>query len=190
MENPLLNIAIRSVFIWILIYIFVTAIPAASVTVFNKVIIATMVVFLSTIIEYLILAFDSPGFCKSVCGASDTADFERYLNEATERIRLQEKAGPTVAPTEAEQKKRLEDMQQQLAVQVELAQRQVQAAQASQAPAPQVTQPQVPILVAPATQPPLYPSAVPTAAPVLPAIPMVAAPQPQPASTSVPSITL
>jgi hypothetical protein len=191
MENALLNIAIRSVFIWILIYIFVSAIPAATVTTFNKIIIATMVVFLSTIIEYLIIAFEAPGFCNTVCGVSNTADFERYLNDATERIRLEEKAGPTVAPTEQARQQQYQMQQQQLGTQLDLAQQQIQSAQAVQTAQPPVPQyqppvpqyqppvPQLPVITAPATQQPVLPSAVPSAAPVLPPIPLAPAPQPQ-----------
>jgi hypothetical protein len=181
MENSLLTIAIRSAFIWILIYIFATAIPAQSVTAFNKVVIATMVVFLSTIIEYIILAVKVPGFCSSVCGVSNTADFDRYLNDATDRIRLQEKTGPKVAPTEQMQKERLQQLQQQMAVQVQAQAEALAQAQARQAQQQidSATPTQVPVIVAPATQQPVYPSAVPTAAPILPSIPMVAPPTPK-----------
>jgi hypothetical protein len=157
-QSSLMNLALRSILIWGLIYFFMSSIPAVNIPMSNKIIIATLVIFLYIIIEYILLTFEAPsGLCQTLCGTSFSVDgtypgVDKYVQDALMQLKVQEQAGPAVVPLGAQA-----------------------AAVMAQQPQPQQ--------LAPAAQQPLYPSAVPTAAPVVAAPPV--APAAPPASVPI-----
>lgn len=163
-QSSLMNLALRSILIWGLIYFFMSSIPAVNIPMSNKIIIATLVIFLYIIIEYILLTFEAPsGLCQTLCGTSFSVDgtypgVDKYVQDALMQLKVQEQAGPAVVPLGA----------------------QAAAVMAQQPPVQKQPQPQQ---LAPAAQQPLYPSAVPTAAPVVAAPPV--APAAPPASVPI-----
>jgi hypothetical protein len=157
-QSSLMNLALRSILIWGLIYFFMSSIPAVNIPMSNKIIIATLVIFLYGIIEYVLLTFEAPsGLCQTLCGSSFSVDgtypgVDKYVQDALQQLKVQEQAGPAVMPLGV-------SAQQQVPVQIQ------------------------PQQLAPAAQQPVYPSAVPTAAPVVAAPPV--APAAPPASVPI-----
>jgi hypothetical protein len=98
----LTNLALRGIMIWFLTFYFVSAIPSSNVPVSSKLLIATLIVLMYIIIEYIVFTVIIPrGVCRVLCGNINyAAENDKYIRNALRRLKLQERAGPAVQPTQ------------------------------------------------------------------------------------------
>ncbi len=100
-KSSLTNLALRGILIWLLTFYFVSSIPSANVPVSSKLLIATLVVLMYIIIEYIVFTLIIPrGVCRVLCGNVNYASRDdKYIRAALRRLKLQERAGPAVQPS-------------------------------------------------------------------------------------------
>ena len=151
-DSSFWNLSLRSAIIWTLIFILMSSVPATKLPMPTIFITATLVIVLYVMIEYIVLNLGkSTGLCNTICGIPMAND--KYVQEAIEKLKLSEQAGPAVKP---------------VPVQVQV--------QAPSVPV-QVQAPSVPLTTSvplePSISQPVVPSVVPTAAPVTTTPPVV-----------------
>jgi hypothetical protein len=145
-DSSFWNLSLRSAIIWTLIFILMSSVPATKLPMPTIFITATLVIVLYVMIEYIVLNLGkSTGLCNTICGIPMAND--KYVQEAIEKLKLSEQAGPAVKPVVSS-----------VPVQVPVAPAVALAPSTSVTSAP----------LAPSTSQPVVPSVVPTAAPVTP----------------------
>ena len=148
-DSSFWNLSLRSAIIWTLIFILMSSVPATKLPMPTIFITATLVIVLYVMIEYIVLNLGkSTGLCNTICGIPMAND--KYVQEAIEKLKLSEQAGPAVKPVPVQAPS--------VPVQVPLA-------------------PSVPLTTSvplePSISQPVVPSVVPTAAPVTTTPPVV-----------------
>ena len=151
-DSSFWNLSLRSAIIWTLIFILMSSVPATKLPMPTIFITATLVIVLYVMIEYIVLNLGkSTGLCNTICGIPMAND--KYVQEAIEKLKLSEQAGPAVKPVASS-----------VPVQVPVAPAVALAPSVTSVPlAPSTSAP-----LAPSTSQPVVPSVVPTAAPVTP----------------------